>query len=383
MLLKFVLNIRFTSNAMKVLLFEILKLLLKLIYAPIKLFKTKNRIVYLSRQSNDKSLDMVLLEKAIHEECPDAEQVFRLRMIPDGFGAKIKYCFDIIGDMYYLATSKVAIIDTYSITVSCLNHKKSLKVIQMWHALGAIKKFGLQSVGTKEGRDEKISRAMCMHKNYDYILAPSKATARFYMEAFGYDADKMKICSLPRVDEILNDNGSTARFFRENPSYAHKKIVLYLPTFRDREKYVAQQLKTEFAEQEDYQLIVSTHPLFSKVERESRFLYRGNFSTYDLMKVANIIVTDYSACAFEASILMKPLYFFVPDYNEYAKERGINVDLKDEMGEMTFEDAGQLFSAIKNDSYNFDKLYSFKTKYVENSKDNNAQILAKFVAMQL
>ena len=49
---------------MKVLLIEILKILLKIIYAPIKLFKTKNRIVYLSRQSNDKSLDMKLLEEA-------------------------------------------------------------------------------------------------------------------------------------------------------------------------------------------------------------------------------------------------------------------------------------------------------------------------------
>ena len=145
---------------MKVLLIEILKFFLRIIYAPIKLFKTKDRIVYLSRQSNDKSLDMRLLEKEIDKQCPNTEQVFRLKMIPESLGGKISYCFSVIGDMYYLATSKVAILDTYSITVSCLKHKKSLKVIQMWHALGALKKFGLQSVGTKEGRDEKISRAM-------------------------------------------------------------------------------------------------------------------------------------------------------------------------------------------------------------------------------
>lgn len=136
-------------------------------------------------------------------------------MIPESLPGKIAYCFSIIGDMYYLATSKVAIIDTYSITVSCLKHKKSLKVIQMWHALGALKKFGLQSVGTKEGRDEKISRAMCMHKNYDYVLAPSKKTAKFYMEAFGCDNSKIKICSLPRVDDILTDNGCASRFLQK------------------------------------------------------------------------------------------------------------------------------------------------------------------------
>ena len=374
-------SIRFTSDNMKVLLISILKFGLGILYAPIKLFKTKNRIVYLSRQSNDKSLDMRLLEEAVKKECPNTEQVFRLRMIPDGFFGKISYCFSVIGDMYYLATSKVAILDTYSITVSCLRHKKSLKVIQMWHALGALKKFGLQSVGTKEGRDEKVSRAMCMHKNYDYVLAPSKKTAKFYMEAFGCDSSKIKICSLPRVDDILTDNNASSRFFSENPGLSHDKIVLYLPTFRDREAYVAEMLKVEFRGLEGYHLIISAHPLFSKIKVEDEFSYSGRFSTYDLMKVADVIITDYSACAFEASVLMKPLYFFVPDYDEYSKERGINVELKEEMPTATFEDAEKLVNSIKSNNYDFDSLYKFKSDYVENTKANNAEILAKFISM--
>lgn len=366
---------------MKVFLFSALKLGLAVIYAPLKLFKTKNRVVYLSRQSNDKSVDMLLLEKAIKEENSSVEQVFRLRMIPDGFGEKIKYCLAIIGDMYYLATSKAAVLDTYSITVSCLKHKDSLKVIQMWHALGAVKKFGLQSVGTKEGRDEKISKAMCMHKNYDYILAPSAATAKFYMEAFGYGADKMKICSLPRVDDILSDNGASAGFFAKNPELSDKKIVLYLPTFREREAYVAEKLKAEFADLEGYRLIVSPHPLFSKVKKDDNFFYNGEFSTAQLMKVADVIITDYSACAFEASLLMKPLYFYVPDYDEYTEERGINTPIKDEMPTAVFEDAQKLCAALKSGNYDFNALFAFKSKYVENAKTNNSQILAKFVLM--
>lgn len=370
-------------NKLKVLLISVLKLGLTVLYAPMKLFKTKNRIVYLSRQSNDKSIDMRLLERAIKTELPDTEQVFRLRMIPDGIGAKIKYCFGIIGDMYYLATSKIAMLDTYSITVSCLNHKKALKVIQMWHASGAIKKFGLQSLGSKEGRDENISRAMCMHRNYDYILAPSKATAAFYMDAFGYGADKMKICSLPRVDEVLTETGSTSAFFRENPALSHKKIVLYLPTFRDREREAVQLLKNGFSDCSmcDYHLIVSTHPLFSKVERDEQFSYNGSYSVYDLMKVADIIITDYSACAFDASLLMKPLYFYVPDYDEYNRDRGMNIELKAEMPSACFENADELWNSIKSQQYDLNALYSFKSKYMENTNSNNAEILAKFISL--
>ena len=72
------------------------------------------------------------------------------------------------------------------------------------------------------------------------------------------------------------------------------------------------------------------------------------------MKIADVIITDYSACAFEASVLMKPLYFFVPDYDEYSSERGINVDLKKEMPSATFENAEELVNAIKLNNYDFD-----------------------------
>ena len=241
----------------------------------------------------------------------------------------------------------------------------------------------IQSVGTKEGRDEKISRAMCMHKNYDYVLSPSKKTAKFYMEAFGCDNSKIKICSLPRVDDILTDNNAASRFFTENPGLSHDKIVLYLPTFRERDAYIAEQLKVEFRDIDGYRLIISAHPLFSKIKIENEFSYSGDFSTYDLMKIAEVIITDYSACAFEASVLMKPLYFFVPDYDEYSSERGINVDLKKEMPSATFENAEELVNAIKLNNYDFDMLYKFKCEYVENTKANNAEILAKFVSMLL
>lgn len=367
---------------MKVLLISVLKFGLRALYAPFKLFKTKNRIVYLSRQSNDKSIDMLLLEKALKKELPDTQQVFRLRLIPDGFLPKIKYCFGILGDMYYLATSRVALLDTYSITVSCLKHKKSLKVVQLWHASGAIKRFGLQSVGTKEGRDEKVSRAMCMHKNYDFVIAPSKATAEFYIQAFGCDESKIKIASLPRIDELLTDNGCASSFYAENPELSQKKIALFLPTFRDREAKCVNMLKECFLQEmpEDFHLIVSTHPLFSKVKRDAAFSYNGSFSTYDLMKIADVIITDYSACAFEASVLMKPLYFFVPDYKEYSAERGLNVDLLSEMPNAVFETAFELCTAIKSIPYDIDSLFSFKMKYIENIGSNNTNILAKFIS---
>lgn len=370
---------------MKTFLIKLFKLGLTIIYIPLKLLKTKDRIVYLSRQSDSKSLDMQLLEKEINKISPGTQQFFRLRMIHNSIGAYFRYCFGIIGDLYYLATSKVAIVDTYSIAVSCLKHKDDLKVVQIWHALGALKKFGLQSIGTKEGRDERISNAMCMHKNYDYIIAPSKATARFYMEAFGYhNSSAVKICSLPRVDALLSDTGSSSRFYKENPDLSDKKIVLYLPTFRDGEAAAFRLLKDEFRQGMDgFKLIVSAHPLFSKIQKESEFSVNGSFSTVELMKIADVIITDYSACAFEASVLMKKLYFFVPDYEKYSRDRGLNIDLYSEMPSATFDSADELCNSIREDMYDLNALYAFKSKYVENASTDNSEVLAKFIAMLL
>lgn len=367
---------------MKVFLISILKLGLRVLYAPMKLLKTKNQVVYLSRQRNEKDVDILLLEQAISQENPDVNQVFRLKMIDDGLMAKIKYCFYVIGDMYYLATSKVAVVDTYSITVSCLKHKKSLKVIQMWHALGAIKKFGYQAFGTKEGRDEKISLAMCMHKNYDYVLAPSSATAMHYMEGFNVTKDKIKICPMPRVDFITDGNARLKEFYSQNPSLSDKKLVLYVPTFRERDAFIAEKLKQEFLDKNDYQLIIYAHPL-SKMKVDDGYLPKDNFSTFDLMKIADIIITDYSACAFEASLLLKPLYFYVPDFDDYLKDRGINVDIRKELGSAVFYDAKKLVDSIINEQYDMNALFEFKNKYIEQTTNPASVILAKFIVKLL
>jgi ATP-dependent DNA ligase len=56
----------------------------------------------------------------------------------------------VLNEMFHLATSKYCIIDSYVIPVSILKHRNKLVIIQIWHALGAIKKFGYASLGLKE-----------------------------------------------------------------------------------------------------------------------------------------------------------------------------------------------------------------------------------------
>lgn len=367
---------------MKLFVIKVFVLFIRIIYAPMKLLKTKNKIVWLSRQSDEKSSDMIMLEKAIREISPQTEQVFRLRRLKDESALSISYVFSIFGDMLELATAEVAVIDTYSVPVSCLKHKKALKTVQIWHALGAVKMFGLQSAGKAGGRDLGVSRAMHMHENYDVVIAPSKKTAEFYRAAFGCEKENIKILSLPRVDVLLDGECRRDEFLKLNPEYKGKKIVAYIPTFRDNDETYAEYIYSAFKKCDGCGLVVSAHPL-SKTAENGMYEFNGDFISRDLMKLADIIVTDYSACAFEAALLGKPLYFYVPDYDIYKKEHGLNVDVKLEMPMCCFESADELTAAVGGDDYVFDTLSRFCDKYVENKNKNNTERMAEFICSLL
>lgn len=353
---------------MKILLIKIMKIALRILYLPMKLLPVKRKITYLSRQSNEKSLDVSLLSEEITQQDPTILQVFRFQMMEKGMAGAVRYLFSLLGDLYHIATSQVVICDTYSIPVSCLNHRKGLQIIQIWHAMGAIKKFGLQSLGKKEGRDESISRALQMHEHYSFVTAPSKATGVFYQEAFGVNATQIVELSLPRIDYLLHSPDRKEQFLKENPSLQGKEIVLYLPTFRDGEEEIVESLRIAFETDEKRALVISLHPL-SKVPNQGYYGVNGDYNTFDLIRYADRVVTDYSACAFETAVAGKPLYFYLPDWEKYRENRGLNVDLAAEMPSCVFEDATALKDAMETKPYDNVLLQAFREKYVSQTED--------------
>ncbi|MBR3844450.1 MAG: CDP-glycerol glycerophosphotransferase family protein, partial [Clostridia bacterium] len=365
-----------------VLLIRILVLGLRILYCPMKLRKTKNKILYLSRQSNTPSADMLALKREIEMLAPQTNQEFRLRLLRDEKGLSLSYLFGILGDMWSLASAKVAVTDTYSIPLSCLHHKNKLQTVQIWHALGAVKQFGLQSAGKAQGWDAGVSKALCMHKNYDHVIAPSQTTAEFYSKAFGCDLSVMRIFSLPRVDAILKGDCRREEFIKENPRFANKRLILYVPTFREKDHLFIQQLHRAFAGEETLGLVVAPHPL-SQSAKEPLYQLAGDFSTYDLMKLCDEMITDYSACSVEASLLLKPLRFFLPDYEEYKQEQGLNVELTRWFPTVCYFSAEELVESVKQGDYPLENAKTFANCFVENKGTDNAKKLANFVCSLL
>ena len=363
---------------------HIAKFGMEIIYFFIKLFtKQKNKVTMLSRQSDSINLDFRLLRDEL-KNCEEGENIevkILCKKIPKNIWGRIKYCFFVIKNMYHIAESKVCVVDGYNIPISALKHKKGLEIIQIWHAMGAIKKFGFQVIGRKEGSTTKIARIMKMHANYTCVTCTSQATRKFYAEAFKTDINKIKVLGMPRLDYVLGKNNEIDKkveeLLKQYPELKRKPIILYVPTFRKKETIDIDKV-INAVDEEKYNLIIRLHPL-DETKVDKKYMIDKEYSTYDLLKVADFIVTDYSAIAFETAALNKPLYFYLYDIRKYSRKRGVNIDLETEMKDCTRTSFDEIMKIINSGEYNYEELRKFREKYVETFDTDNTKRIADYI----
>ena len=341
--------------------------ILNLIYLLFKLFPTKERVVIISRQSNEATEDIQLLTDELTSK--GIEVACLCKMLERGIGGKLKYIPHMLTQMHYLATSKVAILDSYCICASILHHKKSLTVIQMWHALGSLKRFGYSIVGEGEGSSETIAKAMHMHCGYDYVLTSGEACLSNFAEAFGYQNNLgvMKIMSLPRVDKLTDKayaEETVRRIHAKYPEFIERKLVVYAPTFR-KDKDISVEIEAlakEFAGDE-YAFCLKKHPLMK--ESCENVLTDETFATKEMLYAADYIICDYSAIVYEAAILEKPLFFYTFDYESYGVDRNFYIEYMKEMPGIKSADPKVICESVKKDNYDISEVRAFGKKYVE------------------
>lgn len=359
-------------------LIRLAKFAFNLVYFFVKWLPARHKIVMMSRQSDIPSLDFNMLAEELRKEDPALEVAVLCKRIGPKAIDKVNYVFYMFHCMVHLATAKAAIIDGYVIPISILNHKKSLKIIQMWHALGAIKKFGYQALGASEGRSRKLAVAMNMHEKYDYIICASEATKLFYQEAFNTPPEKIVVKGMPRVDYLKRDDPEKReRFLEEYPRFRQGQTILYIPTFRSSVLKGVKNMAKRFGNSE-YNLIIRPHML-SDVSVDEEYLIDQKYNTFDLMKFADYIVTDYSAASIEASVLGKPMFFYIFDVDGYKNNRGLNVDLNREVGDYVVFNTISIKEKIENHAYNIEDILKFRDKYVETWNQDNTKTIASFI----
>ena len=345
----------------------LLRWVMNFIYFFLKLCPTdKNKVLFLSRQSNTVTEDIDFLSRRLLELKPETNIVIITKRMDKGFSSMLGYAGATLKSMYHLATASVCVLDSYWPAVSVLHHKKQLAVIQMWHAMGKIKKSGYQSLGKKFGRSDMIAREMRMHRNYDVVIAGGRAFNPFYCASFDIDPDILYNVGLPRMDKLREGQEEARRQFYETyPQLKGKKIILYAPTFRKGQALDPKELVRAFRFAASCVLTIKRHPnQLLVVDNLAPALTCPGMPTSTVLSVCDCVITDYSAITIEAALLGKPVYFYLFDYEDYLDHNGLNVKLFDEFPDCVFRDPEKLVTAIDKGEYDTDNYSRFRRRYL-------------------
>lgn len=348
------------------------------LYVPLKFRKTKkNKIVFVSRQANEKTLDFKLIQEELIKQTTGLEYIFICKRIESNGYSIFKHIKFIFLCMLHLSNAKVCVTDSYNVAISVLKHKKKLKILQIWHSMGAIKKFGHQNIDSEMGRNSKIVKIFNMHRNYDCLISGSALMTKFFKEAFLYDESYFFNYGLPRIDYLIkNKLFIREKIFKEYSNLKNKKIILYAPTYRKKEKLDLEKLVKNI-DLEEYYLIIKSH-FGNKKEYNTKDYEYTQFSAMEFLCVADVLITDYSGIAIEAAAIDVKTLYYVYDYNEYIKENGLNIDLYKEMPDCVFEKSEDVMRFIKK-NYNYESLFDYKNKYIDVKDGTSTFKIAKLI----
>ncbi|MBT2678830.1 CDP-glycerol glycerophosphotransferase family protein [Bacillus sp. ISL-35] len=268
---------------------------------------------------------------------------FLFKKFNSSISGKITYVIHMIKVSYLLATSRFFIIDDFYFPVYAIKPREGTDIVQLWHAAGAFKKFGLSTIDKPFGPSKAYLKHVKIHSNYTRVYVSSSNVVEFYAEAFDMDSSQIYPFGIPRTDFFFKENvkeEAKRKFDRIFPEFQDKKFILYAPTFRGSSHYQNEflpPLNIPFLKEQlgnEYCLLINLHPYMKAglmIEEDTKdfaIKLEGQLTIEELLVISDILVTDYSSVIFDYSLLCRPIAFFAPDLEEYIAERDFYFDFR-------------------------------------------------------
>lgn len=291
-----------------------------------------------------------------------------------------KHPLHLLKAVLILFKSKVVITDNYFLMTSVLNRRPQTTCIQVWHANGSLKKFGLEDVTNQNRPASDISRFKKVYRSFDFVTVGSDAMADVFKKSFGIRDGQLLKTGVPLTDVYYEEH---------KPELKHKwpkKIILYAPTFRD---YDMQSFRLPFTEEQltnalngEYMLLVKLHPAVLhqiSASFESELIKNvSDMRLHDLLKAADILITDYSSVPFEFALLNKPIFFFTYDLEEYDQKRGLIDNYTSVIPGKACHDSEALLEEMTKKPFRAEEMKRFSDKWNMYSDGNSSEALLKF-----
>ncbi|OIK16431.1 CDP-glycerol--glycerophosphate glycerophosphotransferase [Bacillus sp. MUM 116] len=303
---------------------------------------------------------------------------------------------DTCKSIYHLATSKYIIIDNYFGFLAVTNFKHDVECIQLWHAAGAIKKFGLedQSIGTRSKRANE--RFLQVYEKFHKVVVGSDAMAAIFKNAFNLDDQNILRTGIPRSDffyDVKLRNDIILQLISENEDIKYKKVILYAPTFRDGQldqfKLHLDIEKMYHKLRDHYIVLLRLHPAVKNTTDFGKnypgFVYdysSPKVNINELLLVTDILISDYSSIPYEFSLLNKPMIFFAYDLLQYKKERGLWDDFQEIVPGPVVYNTEEIINIILENKFDLEKIKEFSKKWNKYSKGKSSENLVHYLFME-
>ncbi|KYD09567.1 CDP-glycerol glycerophosphotransferase family protein [Heyndrickxia sporothermodurans] len=299
---------------------------------------------------------------------------------------------NIIPCIYHLATSKQIIIDNYFAFLSSVNFKKNVQCIQLWHAAGAIKTFGLKDKSVSSRPKRALKRFNRVYNQFKKIIVGSDEMAYIFKEAFNVSESNILYTGIPRTDLFFdkkNQYNIRNELIFNNPILKNKKVIFYAPTFRDGElnrfKLHLDIDKLYSAFSKEYVVLIKLHPAIKNNltldKKYNGFLF--DYSTYDnvnkLLFITDYLITDYSSIPYEFSLLERPMIFFPYDLETYQQQRGFWGPYEDIVPGPIAMNTEEIINIIRSNDFDFERIRTFSLNWNKYSRGNSSENLVRYL----
>lgn len=212
--------------------------------------------------------------------------------------------------------------------------------IQLWHGI-PIKRIGSAQKG---GDNWRVSLAIFLKASENtYWICSSAIDRNATALCVGLPIDRVIITGYPRNDYLIEQKRSPTSELLIHFPFLQKKIILYAPTWREKNKVqffpfddFSFEEVNEFLEANDAYLLLRGHWVDDIYARNRRIEYKsltGNrvvTVTHDMLEdvqellpYVDILISDYSGIWVDFLLLDRPLIFVPYDLEDYENERGL------------------------------------------------------------
>lgn len=270
------------------------------------------------------------------------------------------YCIDkplmICQAVLKMKRSRIILCDNYFALLAGFNFDKDTRIVQLWHANGAIKKFGLQAQYAKKASFKDQQRYQKVYDTFTHFVVSSPTMAEIFAESYNIDPIFLKF-GYPMTDYYFNRNEKNILKKKNVLSKGtNKKIALYVPTYRENDYELPldfEQIEEQIGD--EWVFYIHAHPhdknLKSLAKKyPSYFIDEMQHDLRNLLIVADCLITDYSSVPFEFS-LANPngrIIYFCYDLQLYKSSVGLQSGFEEWASPMV-KDQNELLKEIKND----------------------------------